>query len=106
MAVAQPRAKDADLLSACQARRRTNGRNGTVAPHAIDMPCRSDDRKSVEVERPNDHGLVDATLPLLARRVAEELDLVAVWIGRVEAAGDAMVGGALQQAALGEQAVR
>jgi hypothetical protein len=38
MAVAQPRAKEADLLSACHAMSRTKGRNGTLGQDASAMP--------------------------------------------------------------------
>src|SRR5680860_1841200 len=41
MAVAQPSANEADLLSACQARIRTNGRNGTLAVEQSTCPCQS-----------------------------------------------------------------
>jgi hypothetical protein len=51
------------------------------------------------------HGLGHAPLPLLARRVAVELDLVAVRISGVQRAGHAVVGGPLEEAALGEEAV-
>ena len=49
---------------------------------------------------------VDATLPLLARRVAVQLDLVAVGIRGVEAPAHAVVGRSPQQPALGEHGVR
>src|ERR671910_2497972 len=93
MAVAQPSANEADLLSACQARSSTKGRNGTTAGQAIDVP-RGSGGSSVEVERADGHRLRDATLPLLAGCIAEELDFVAVGIGGGGGAGGAMPSGA------------
>ena len=54
--------------------------------NASDVPV-----SSVEGEGPHGHDRVDVTLPLVARGVAVELDLVAIGVGGVEASAHAMV---------------
>src|SRR5688572_3272989 len=103
-AVAQPSSNDAPRLRACQARRRTNGKNGTFANQAIDVPARVTESVP-ELQGADRHHIVDTALPLLARRVAVQLDLVAVRVHRVQALRHAVVGGALEQPALGEDRV-
>src|SRR5574338_816186 len=88
IAVAHPSANDADLLTACHASSRTTGRNGTSGNQASDVPM----PPSADVQRAYRHRVRHATLPLLARRVAEQLDLVAVGVHGVEALRHAVVG--------------
>src|SRR5918999_4557101 len=76
-AVAQPSANEAERLTACQAMSSTNGRNGMLERVASDVPIARPPReeRSVQGERLHGHDAVDPALPLVAGRVAVQLDL-------------------------------